>query len=58
MSIENLPDFMSFECFFLFESREKTAGSNIEHKKERERAEQIKVERKEIKHSADKAALH
>jgi hypothetical protein len=42
--------------FFLFESREKKkeAGSNTEHKKKRERTEQIRVERKEIEHSADK----
>jgi hypothetical protein len=43
---------MSFEFFFLFESREKKeAGSNTEHKKKR--TEQIRVERKEIEHSAD-----
>jgi hypothetical protein len=40
--------------FFLFESREKKkeVGSNTEHKK-KERTEQIRVERKEIEHSAD-----
>jgi len=43
---------MSFECFF-YSSREKKkeAGSNTEHKKKR--TEQIRVERKEIEHSAD-----
>ena len=57
----NLPDFMSFECFLLFESREKKKRSaqkpNTKERK-RERTEQIRVERKEIETQCEQVALH